>query len=158
MPPPLSQRPCFPQVRSPPLARTTVVIFQLVLLQGGVWVGGEGYPLREPLSELGRVAGPWPGCSSSLLGLHRWFSERARPLMPGCERGHPALGSPATPLRRGVPETFGGLAEAGRERKLSCRNDENCLLKKLPFKKENEKEDKMGFVTEQKDTRRRASD
>lgn len=91
-----------------PLARTTAVIFQLVLLQGGVWVGGEGYPLREPLWKL-RWGRPWPGCSSSLLGLNRWFSERARPVILGYEQCHLALGSPATPLRRGVPETFGGL-------------------------------------------------
>lgn len=47
----------FPQVQSPLLARTTAVIFQLVLLQGGVWVEGEGCPLREPLWELGRGEG-----------------------------------------------------------------------------------------------------
>lgn len=29
------------------------MIFQLVLLQGGVWVGEEGLPLKEPL-EAGR--------------------------------------------------------------------------------------------------------
>lgn len=57
-------------------------------------------------AEMGR---PWPGCSSSLLGLNRRFSERARPVILGYEQCHLALGSPATPLRRGVPETFGGL-------------------------------------------------
>lgn len=29
------------------------MIFQLVLLQGGLWVGGKGFPLKEPLWELG---------------------------------------------------------------------------------------------------------
>lgn len=33
--------------------------------------------------------------------------------MLGCGRGHPALGSPATPLRRGGPETSGGLTGSG---------------------------------------------
>lgn len=74
-------------------------------------------------------------------------------MMLGCGQGHPALGSPATPLRRGGgPETFGGLTGSGageqKKQKLSCRNnDESCLLKKLPFK--NKK--KIGFVTEQRD-------
>lgn len=45
--------------------------------------------------------GPWPGRSSSLLGLHRWFSKRAYSMTPGCEGGHPALGSPATPPQEG---------------------------------------------------------
>lgn len=54
---------------SPPLARTTAVIFQLVLLQG-VWVGGEGYLLREPLE-----AGMGVGAGESLawvLKLSAW--------------------------------------------------------------------------------------
>lgn len=82
----------------------------------------------------GGGSGSWPRCSRALLGLHRWFSE-SRPVMLGYEQGHLALGSPTTPLRRGVPETFGGLAEAGRGN-ISCRNNgESCLLKKLPFKR-----------------------
>lgn len=54
------------QIQSPPLARTTAVIFQLVLLQGGVWVGAEGYPLREPLWKLGGVSLAW------VLELSAW--------------------------------------------------------------------------------------
>lgn len=78
---------------------------------------------------------PWPGCSSSLLGLHRWFSE-SRPVMPGYDKATWPWAPLPPPSGGGVPETFGGLAEAGRRRNLSCRNnDESCLLKKLPFKK-----------------------
>lgn len=97
---------------------------------------GRGLPPQGASLKAGRGrGGPWPGCSSALLGLYRWFSE-SRPVMLGYEQGHLALGSPATPLRRGVPETFGGLAEAGRRRNISCRNNsESCFLKKLPFKK-----------------------
>lgn len=104
-----------------PLARMTAVIFQLVLLRGGVLERAE--PLREPLWELG-----WGGVGVPGLGT------RARLRTLGCGRGHPALGSPATPLRRGCPETFGGLMGSGvrgsrRKQKLSCRNnDESCLL------------------------------
>lgn len=50
------------------------------------------------------------------------------------------------PSGGGVPETFGGLAEAGRRRNLSCRNnDVSCLLKKLPFKKKKTKKMRWGL-------------
>lgn len=49
----------------------------------------------------------WGGVGVPGLGT------RARLRTLGCGRGHPALGSPATPLRRGCPETFGGLMGSG---------------------------------------------
>lgn len=55
-----------------PTARTTAIIFQLVLLRGGVWVGGEGAVGAGVVSGLGARA----LCN----GLHTWSSERACPV------------------------------------------------------------------------------
>ncbi|CAK6445628.1 unnamed protein product [Pipistrellus nathusii] len=105
------------------------MIFQLVLLQGGVWEGGLSESRAEPLA--------W------VLKRSAWPLQMVLQISP-CDAGvrtrPPALGSPTTPLRRGVPETFGGLVEAGRRRNISCRNNgESCFLKKLPFKKRKRK-------------------
>lgn len=90
-----------PQVWLSPLARTTAVIFFSWFYCKGVEGERVLPPLQEPLWELGWEGGggslAWAICSASTDG----FQKSSRPLMLGCERGHPALGSPATPLRRG---------------------------------------------------------
>lgn len=106
--------PCPPtpesHVRSPALARTTAVIFQLVLLRGGVWGGAvprephwqwRGGVRKDGGSGVGRGQSlAWAICLASTDGP----PERAPTL--GYDH-HPALGSPChPPLARGGPETF----------------------------------------------------
>lgn len=67
------------------------------------------------------------------------------------------------PSGGGVPETFlGGLKGRGRpgvDKNYPIETMTNvAFLKSFPLKKENEIDEKIGFVTEQRGTRRQASD
>lgn len=62
------------------------MIFQLVLLRGGVWGRGRGPSLRKPVWEPGWGGGGVPGLGAeALCSVSRWLSERARPVVLGCD-------------------------------------------------------------------------
>lgn len=84
--PPTLPDPPESHVRSPPLARTTAVIFQLVLLRGGVW--GGAVPTENLTSNGGEcgkmLGGKWGGQEGfpglgHLFSLHKWSPERMPP-------------------------------------------------------------------------------
>lgn len=98
---------------------------------------------------------PWPGCSSALLGLCRWFS-KSHPVMLGYEQGHRPWAPLPPPSGGGFLRLLGGWWRPGGDGTYPVETMvKAAFLKSFPLKKENEKRDKMGSITEQKATRRR---